>query len=239
MLNVRSLYVLGEPIEIGIGDKDNIKIVTARFIKVKEYPRLLDYIPYLELEKYDILQKIKQYNSTMADYFQDKDLLRIIKGLKGTNYELYDMYKEMMIFIFNEDIIPFIKDDSQLNLIRTLVREMNCITHEEKNPNPEIQYYNDLKKLYNERKGNTITFEAMFSSVMMECGLFTNELTIYQLHAMFNRIQQVKQYDRTVLYSSVSDKVTVEPWYKHVEINEKKKVETTTLEELQSRGGDL
>jgi hypothetical protein len=231
MVNAKSLYILGEPVDIGIG--------IARFVKIKEYPKLLEYIPYLELEKYEILQKISEINPVMSEYFQDKGLLRIIKGLKGTKYELYDVYKEMMEFIFGEDILPKIESEEQLYQIRQLIRDMNCISHEEKNPNPEIQYYNDLKKMYNEKKGNVITFEAMISSVMMECGLFTMELTIYQLHALFNRVQQIKQYDRTVLYSSVSDKVTIEPWYKHVEINGDKKVETTTLEELQNRSNDL
>jgi hypothetical protein len=227
MENYKELYILGQPI--------NTKIGQIHFIKVEEYCQLLQFIPYLELEKFDVINTISSKIPEVKSFFKDKEYIAIIHELKEY-YELYNVYKQLFILCFKEDVFDKITTDEEFDMYRNLIRKMNCISHEERNPNPEIQYFNDLKKIYNKRKGEPLTFESMITSVWVEAKKDPFDLTIYQLHALFNRITQMKNYDTTILYSTVSSEVKVDLWYKHIDMFKDEEKELTSLEELQSKG---
>jgi hypothetical protein len=222
--NVKELYILGQPIETEIGK--------LHFVKVKDYPKLLRYVPYIDIEKNDILREIAKIDKEIANSIKDLSFLTLIKELRNV-FDIYNVYEEMFLFLFRDDVFDKVESDEQLNELKKLIRKMNNIPYEEKNPNPEIQRFNDLKKLYNQRKsaGGGITFEAIYTSVEVETGENPDDMTIYKMYALFSRISQFKNYDTTILYNSVSGKVDIEVWYKHIDLldNEAKK---TTLEEF-------
>jgi hypothetical protein len=108
---------------------------------------------------------------------------------------------------------------------------MNSLPYEEKNPNPEIQYFIDLKKqLEKQRSNGGLTFEAIYTSVWTMLGQRPDDMTIYQMYALFSRIGQFKNYDTTTLYNTTSGQVKIDPWYKHIDLMEEEK--KTTLEEF-------
>jgi hypothetical protein len=89
MLNAKELYILGQPIETDIGK--------LHFVKVKDYPRLLRYAPYLDIEKLDILKAIAKIDKGIAQNIKDVPFLTLIRELREV-FEIYDMYEEMFLF---------------------------------------------------------------------------------------------------------------------------------------------
>lgn len=225
MEDIRDLYILGQPIDTNIGK--------IHFLTVKEYTEFTKYIPYLEAEKFEVIDYIKKLDKSVGKTLEDASFLEIIHGLKNA-LELYSMFKGLFQLCFKNDVFDLIGSDEEFEHYRDLIRKMNGVQHEVKNPNPEIQYFNDLKKKYDKKKSNgNISFESIYTSVWLQSGINPNELTVYQLYALFSRITQFKNYDTTVLYNSVSGEVPIEAWYKHVDIlNSDDKNGDTTFEDF-------
>jgi hypothetical protein len=222
MQDVKELYILGQPIETEIGK--------LHFVKVKDYPKLLRYMPYLDAEKLEVLKAVAKIDRKIAESIKDVSFITLITELADV-FELYDMYEEMFLFLFKEDVFNKIKTDEELEYYKKLIRRMNNLPHEEKNPNPEIQYFIDLKKMYDKQKSNGgLTFEAIYTSVEVQTGVCPDDMTIYKMYALFSRIGQFKNYDTTTLYNTASGQVKIEPWYKHINLMEEEK--KTTLEEF-------
>jgi hypothetical protein len=180
MQDIRELYILGQPIQTNIGK--------LHFIKVKDYHRLIQYIPYLDIEKQDIVRAISKIDKDVADSIKDVPFLVLIKELREV-LDVYDKYEEMFLFLFKDDVFDKIENEEDFNYYKDLIRKMNNLPHEEKNPNPEIQYFNDLKKqLEKQRSNGGLTFEAIYTSVWTALGQCPDNMTIYQMYAMFGRV---------------------------------------------------
>lgn len=221
--NIKSLYILGKPIETSLGK--------IKFVKVCEYDRFIKYAQYINLEKIAFLKKIAEIDREVARNLKDMPFIDIIKGLRDVS-DLYNMYEEMFFFLFQEDVFDQIDTDEEFEYYRDLIRKMNNVPYEKENPNPEIQYFNNLKNMYNKRKSNgDLSFEAIHTSVEAFTGISPDKMTIYKMYAIFNRIGQFKNHEATILYSSVSNEVQVNPWYRHIDLlgEEDKK---TTLDEF-------
>ena len=205
---MEELYIFGDYLEI------NTDLGIMHFIQVKNYPKLMNFVSILYLDKNDLLKYI---NPKYIDYFQELSLIQLIftfKEIDGLN-SIYEHFKDLFILVFQEDVFDKITTDEELNSYRNLIIEMNCINYEKPNPNPEIEYYNKLEKIMRERKGEVVTLKAMITSV----GLYMNpfELTIYQLYAYFNRIGVDKSHTTTTLFRTVNDKIDIIPWYKDID----------------------
>lgn len=224
MENYKELYILCEPINTPIGD--------INFLKVKDYPLLLNYVPYFKLQKFEVIDKIRETSKELADHYQEKQFIEIIRELSSV-YELETAYSELFYLCFDKDVFDLITTDEQLEYYLNLIKDMNCISVEKKNPNPEIEYFNELKRMMDKQKNSGITFEAIYTSVWKEIGERPKELYIYEMYSLFDRIAHFKNHDLTALYSSVSSEVKVESWYKSTDKD--KKQELTSLEELQSK----
>lgn len=229
MENFKELYFLGLPIETEIG--------TIHFLKIKDYHKLLKYIPYLNLEKSDLIELIAKTDKEIAKTISEMQFVDIIKELK-TVLEIYANLQELFFLCFQENVFKNITTDEQFEYYKNLIRDMNCINYEKKNPNPEIQRFIDYRKLYDKQKMNCeVSLESMVTSVWLAISSDVMELTIYQMYALFNRLTQFKNYDTTVLYSSVSGDVKIDPWYKHVSMT--KNDTTTSLEEFSQNAIDI
>lgn len=200
---MQELFIFGDHYEI----QTNIGI--CHFVLTKDYPKLMKFVPYLYLEKQDILLNIID---KYRDEFNEVSLLEFIQYFKEPPYDLYNSYKELFQLVFMDDVFDKIQSDEELKGYLELIKEMNCIHYEKPNPNPEIEYYNKLERIMKERSGEVITLKSMITSV----GLYTNpfELTIYQLHAWFERISMFKTYNTTTLFKTVDSKMNIIPWYK-------------------------
>jgi hypothetical protein len=228
MEDIRELYITGKPIDTEIGQ--------LYFIKVNEYDEFVKYMPYLDLEKFEVINAIKTKDSRLAKHLSNISFVDIIKVYYDI-FELYEMFKGLFKLCFKEDVFDKVMDDVQFEYYRSLIRKINCINHEKKNPNPEIERFNQYKREYDKKKSNGgLTFEAVYTSV----GLFrqdVDDLTLYKLYAYFNRIAQMKNNEAMTLYNSVTGSVNVEAWYKHIDLLAVE--EKTTLEEYSRDAGQI
>lgn len=222
MQNIEELYILGES-----GETIETPIGQLHFIKVKDYAKLMQYVPLLYLDKKDLLMSIKD---EYKDLFKDMQFIDIIKYFDSKEYPLYQQYKKLFILCFKEDVFDLIKSDEEFDEYRQMIIKMNCINYEKPNPNPEIEYFNKLERMMRERNGEVITLKSIITSV----GLYHQnpfELTIYYLYALFDRIANFKNYDTTTLYKTVDveNKIQINSWYK----------DNTTKTELNDKDNEL
>lgn len=224
MQNIKELYILGKPISTQLGN--------FRFVKVKEFDKLMPYISYLNLQKFEIIDAIRKISPEIAKEVKDMSFIDLIKETVDV-FEVHSVYKKLFVFLTGEDLFDNIETDEEFEKYRDLIMEMNAIQKEEKNINPEIQKWNNYSKMYSKMKSNGDTsFESIYTSVEAFTGRDVNEMTIYKMYAIFNRISQFKEHDMTVLFRSVSDEVKITPWYKHIDVNKKDEKQLTSLEKL-------
>jgi hypothetical protein len=187
----------------------------------------------LSLQKFEVIDKIREKSDDLAKYYDEKQFIEIIHELSV--YELETVYSQLFYLCFNKDVFNLVRTDEEFEYYKNLITDMNCLVYEKKNPNPEIEYFNQLKRLYSKQKSSGINFESIYTSVWLMTGQNPIDMYIYQLHSLFNRIAHFKNHDMTVLYSSVSDKIKVENWYSSFVKEEDNKL--TSLNELQKQNG--
>lgn len=207
MQNIKELYILGKPIDTSIGE--------LRFIKVGEYDLLIKYMGVLTTvdKNIMIMDIVNQMKLTDDDYdFLEKyDWMELLREYKDL-YPLYNIYKELFTFLYNEDCFDKIKDETELLELLELIRKMNGLSLNIKNVNSEIAYFDELEKELEQKRNPPITFEIIYSTVSM----FYNdidEITIYKMNIYFKRIGYRFKHMQTVLYSSIDQKYPIEPWF--------------------------
>jgi len=209
---MEELFIFGEYLEL------ETPIGICHFVKTKDYPKLMQYISTMHLDKADIIPLIDQ---EFKSYFEEASFIEIINYFKEDNFNLLQAFTDLFNFIFYEDVFHKIKTDQELTYYLDLIKKMNHIEYHKPNPNPEIEYYNKLERMMQEQKGEVLTLKAMITSAW----LYTNpfELTIYQLYALFDRISNFKTFDMTTLFASHGSGSDINSWYKDVDLSKKNK----------------
>lgn len=206
----KELWFLENPIETAIG--------IINFIKVRDYEKLLIYSSILQTNKNEVIKFIKNNNPSSIETKQFIEGLNqipfidIIKSFEQLG--LYNNYTDLFNLCFeNKGSFDLIQTDEELEFYVNLIKEMNKIEFEKPNPNPELAYYDKLKRLAMERKGEVVTFKSM----VMNVGLRKDnvlDISIYNLYEYFNSLATNKNFDTTVLYQTVStEKLPLTPWY--------------------------
>lgn len=227
MEDTKELYILGNSIETPVG--------TMKFLKVNQYPTLCKYLPYLNLEKFEVMNMVNRHNSEFASIIGDMEFIEVIKTLDILGLRTF--YEELFLLCFGKNIIDEITSDEEFESYRTKIREINCISYDKKNPNPEIERFNQMKRAFERKKNGDVSFESVVTSVWVSLGESPKNLTMYQLYSLFSRIGQFKNYDTMTLYNSASGTIDVEGWYKHIDMN--KMEEKTSLDEFSSNAKSL
>lgn len=220
MENMKAFYILGQPIETKIG--------TIRFIKVKEYPQFVKLLGYLSLEKSELLKMFKRLSEIdegaqiLFNFLKDKTMFEFVKEIGKYQIfyygldQIYNGYVELFKFCFNEDVFHKIETNDEFEYYKELIHEMNAIPYEKPNPNPEIEKFNKMRRLLKQSQGESISFEAMYTSVWTFLGHRPDEMTLYQFHKLFNRIAQFKNFDITSISALFSEKQKIEWWFKDI-----------------------
>lgn len=234
--NVPDAYILGLPIETEFG--------VCRFVKVKEYFRLLPLISILSTDKNRVIANI--YAQKEKDKANAKAYDEAIESFQGLSFyeimknipQLEQSYMELTYELFQKDIWSMVDKDNFENLKETLI-VMNNVTIPETSSNPEIQYYYDLDKKSDKDEG--IDFTAIVTSVALSHGYTyetINEMTFFQLNMAFKRTSEFKNYDTSTLFATVAEKVDIANWYKSIPILSKEKI-GISREEFDKQYGDL
>lgn len=217
MENIKEFYIIGEPIETRIG-----KLYP---VKVKEYPYFSKYINTLLFDKRDLLFFLKgmvSQNSDLQpllDLANELSLFDFVMYFSGEIYrgsflyDLYQQYKELFKFCFKEDVFDKVEDNDEFEYYINLIKEFNDIHYEKMSHNPEIARFEMYKKRMAEAKGELITFEAMYTSILLSSNTHPNDMTLYQFNKAFDRIMHYKANEATTLFATVSSEVDIVPWY--------------------------
>lgn len=245
-LDSDQMYIIGQPINLPIG------IIYP--VRVSQYEELSVHMGALFVDSFDVTSTLKELEKKEPDfeelvkYSQSVDFFTFLTTFKDKQYKgsfLYDLYdgqKKLFEFLFREDVFDNIRSDDELKMYRRKIIEMNNITYEKPNPNPELARLDELKSKLAEMKGENITFEAMYTSVLLSCSININDLTLYQLNKAFDRIVHFKNYETTTLFKTVdtSGKMDISPWYGTTREKAPSTISQEQLDEakeLQSRGG--
>lgn len=240
------MYILGLPIELPIG--------TIYPIRVNQYEILAKHMASLFMDIFDIRNTLKSLCEEninfepLLEYAKMVDFFTFVMAFKSNEYEgsfLHDLYigqKELFKFLFKEDVFDKIGDNDSLEMYRKKIVNMNNIQYKKPNPNPELARLDDLKSKLSEMKGENITFEAMYTSVLLSCPLSPNDLTLYQINKAFDRVMHFKNYDTSTLFKTVdqSGKMDISPWYGTTKEEAPATITQSQLDrakELQNNGG--
>ncbi len=233
MANIEEFYILGVPIRTDIG--------ILHPVHVKQYPIFVKYLQILNMQDFEFKQIIDSFKDQIpADIYQliqdvhFFEFLRMTKSLKengGFFFELFNHYIDLFKFCFKEDVFEQIKTFKEFEEYRDLIRNFNGIKYDKPNPNPIIERQNQLRKFLHESKGDTVTFNAMYTSILVATGNNPNDLTLYQFNKIFDRISQFKNHDTTTLYRILDNKIEIEAWYGEQKEVEQQRISIDKLKE--------
>ncbi|MGM7720493.1 hypothetical protein [Metabacillus sp. Hm71] len=223
MKNNPEFYILGEPIETEIGK--------CEFIKVKDFPDYFQELQFMSMSKEEIAYQYSKLNKKG----EIDELIQRIKSCPSiyevvTNidelFELSQAYMKVFLRVFEEESISKITKEN-FDELRKLILTMNCQKEDKINPNPEIQRALERSRRVKQQESENLTFSDIVTSIVGFNGLtYENikEMTVYQLYMTFYRIAQIKGYDTSTLFATVStEKINIESWSKHIEMFEEEK----------------
>lgn len=220
MKDIKDFYILGLPIDTEIGQ--------CEFIKVKEYPDYFADLQIMSLNKLHIIYKYRELNKNheldeLINELEKLTLFEIVTGIP----EIQMAYYRVFLKVFGNEEVLYKINNKNFDYYRKLVMDMNCIKEETINPNPEIQRFIEKSKRVKQQESDSLTFADIVSSVVGFNGLSykdINEMTVYQLYMTFHRIAQIKGYDTSTLFATVStEKIKIESWCKHINLFEEEK----------------
>ena len=216
MKDLQEFYILGEPIETELG--------LCSFIKVKEYPDYFHDLQIISLNKENIIYNYQKQNKNheldgTIRGLQKIDLYQIVSEIPEINHS----YARVLLKVFgSNENFKFINSNN-FAYYRNLIMRMNNIKEEQINPNPEIQKAIERSKRVKQNENEKLEFADIVTSIVGFNGLTykdVNEMTLYQLYMTFQRIAQIKGYDTSTLFATVSsEKFQIDSWCKHITLN--------------------
>lgn len=220
MKDIKEFYILGLPIDTEIGQ--------CEFIKVKEYPDYFADLQIMSLNKLHIIYKYHEINKNheFDDVIKELEKLTLFEIVTGI-LEIQMAYYRVFLKVFGNEEVLYKINNQNFDYYRKLIMDMNCVKEEVINPNPEIQRFIEKSKRVKQQESEPLTFADIVSSVVGYNGLSyrdINEMTVYQLYMTFHRIAQIKGYDTSTLFATVStEKIKIESWCKHINLFEEEK----------------
>lgn len=208
-------FILGNPIETEIGN--------AQFIKVKDYPDIFSDLNIVSASKNHFLHNYlssKEVNEEQRKWILKASLFEIVSSIPDIFYSYYRVFAK----VFDADKAIERVNADNFDYCRQLIMKMNCMKEEVINPNPEIQRAIERSKRLKAQESGKLTFTDIVTSIVGYNGLTyesINDFTIYQLYQTFHRIGQIKNYDTSTLFATVSsEKINIESWNKHIDLFE-------------------
>lgn len=225
MMNIPEFYILGLPIDTKVSENETISV---RFLLVKEYPDYFNDLQIVSLSKDQLIYKYNELNkdgslTQLIEMLKVLSLYEIVTNLPELKHSYYRLFAKVFD---SEEKIALVNEDN-FEFYRSLVMKMNCMKEEKINPNPEIQRAIERSKRLKSQELSKLTFADVVSSVVGYNGLSykdINEFTIYQLYMTYYRIAQIKNFDTSCLFATVStEKINIESWSKHIDLFEEEK----------------
>jgi hypothetical protein len=128
----------------------------------------------------------------------------------------------------SETFIPVLADifsnDDSFLLMREYIMKMNLIKEEKVSPNPKLQEIFDRDKEVNKAKNKDTptNSDIVFSVASLTPNSLDDvrKMSPIQVHNIYARISADKDYERNVLFATVSNEVEIESWAKKIDLFE-------------------
>ena len=213
----RNFYLFGDPIQTTIGE--------MKFLTYKEYLMYSGYISNISKNSLHIYYDLIEQTKKVTGRKKKKEVIEQAERLKEHSiYQIVVNNEELLssyIFIFSkvigeDNIEKLFQDEETFLFNRRVFMDMNLIKEEEVSPNPEIQKTIEMsRKIKRESTKDNMSPNDIMTAIVAGTGCSFSELremTVFQVFSMFQRYGTIKNYDATILFSTVSSEVDIVPW---------------------------
>lgn len=221
------LFFLGNKV------KHTTSVGEIRFLTIEEFLNVQGEIQLLVMNGlhmyYAFTKNIKEKSKRKAFWFlRDTDLFDIVTltGEKGEFIfeEFFMSYVKIYELLFDSDtVLKIMTDKKTFHEIRDAFMKMQVLKEERVTKYAMTQKaFERRKKMIAEQMGDKAPRMAdIASAIVVGTGVSYEEIanyTVYQLYLTYYRVSRFKEYDTTVLYSTVAPKVDVIAWAEHVDM---------------------
>jgi len=220
----RDDFILGDSIETPYGN--------VRFLKYTEYIRLLPELSLISMNSLHFYWQFKKsYDSTDSDI---QEFLELTK--KAPLYEIIvnrDDLAAIYLKIFkivldsHDRLEEIFKSEDLFMGMRKLIMDMNFLSEGLVSEEEEIQeYYDTRKKMQQKEAGKQSVSDVVSSIVAGTSNSFEDvrNMTVIQVYTIYYRLGAFKTFDAQTLFATVSEKVKIESWNKHIDLFAKEEV---------------
>lgn len=223
-VNERELYGFGIPMDSEFGK--------IRFLTYVEYLQLLPelslisqntlHIYYLYLKRFKSLKLVGEEKVSIEESLEDlknQPLYNIVKSDKSFE----GTYKKIFNIVLEDksQVKEILNNEENFMKMRQYVMDMNMLTEDEVNPNPEIQKGLERSKRAKQQESEKQTVNDIVSSIVVGAGILPQDvahMTVLQVYSTYYRIGQFQNYSTSTLFATVAEKVSIESWNKHIDL---------------------
>lgn len=221
------LFFLGNKV------KHEVEAGEIRFLTLEEYLTVQGEIHILLMNGlhlyYAFTKDIKKKEDRKQFWFlRDTDLFDIVtltdeKGMFVFE-DIFMSYVKIYELLFDRDtVLKIMTNKEMFHETREAFMLMQVLKEERVTKYAMTQRaFERRKKMLAQQMGDKAPRMAdIASAVVVHSGISYEEIadyTVYQLYLTYYRISQIKEYETTVLYSTVAPKVDIIPWAEHIDM---------------------
>lgn len=233
-MKIEEKALLGLPIETKFGEvkplslfeymKNGSELAAMTFNKAR-------VLHEIRLNQEKDKQKSPELTQMLRDLHEQYSLKEIIVTYMEPYFHAYVSMVAKCLF-FNEDAEVAIKkaydfmveiSNDDFDELRQIILLLNNQPEQDASLDPTIQEFKEKAIRFHSTKDkdDSPSMGTIITSIVAQTGLSFEEIlkwNITQVMQMFSRIQMFKAYDATILFATVTDKVTIENWSKNTEI---------------------
>lgn len=223
----RESYIFGDPVSTRLGE--------VRFLTYKEYLANIHYLSTMSLnvlhiyyQYTDMFSKQKLSNEEKVNVelfleaFKKQSLYKTVMDDQSISNAYYKIFQ---LAIGDEDSIEIIFDSEELFMqYRELILDMNMLQEEEVSPDKKVQEFIEKSKRVRQKNAEKQTLSDIASAIVVAAGIpyeKLSKMTVLQIYATYYRIGAMKSYDTSTLFSTVSEKVSIDAWNKSINLFER------------------
>lgn len=197
------------------------------------YYRILDDLLIIDEENLTLYDEAYEELFGVPPDYDEEGKYIPMKDEDGTVYPKPTLKQLVIELVFlNEELF---KD------IREKIMDMNVITEDEVSPNPEINAALERSRKYRRAKSkNDQTFVDIVTSIVSSSSNSFEQvakMNVHQVYGIYQRIAQIKNYDASILYSTVAPDVKIEAWDKHIDLFKEESTAVKKSEFMKKTGG--
>ena len=240
-INQEEDWIIGFPLETEYG--------YIKPIKIKDRIRLSNEMNFLKLEGWQVTKEIIKVISNdvnkedITRQLKDNSFITCVKNnVKNLRTTYKHIFDNFFVDKFDERLFSTMSQ-TDFDDLRFLILDFNSISYRKVNPNPEIDKFDRNKFHMAQAKGQVISFDTMYTTLMTKEGgghlpWDIIEFTIRQFVHCFKRVEFVKGNEVTTLYKTVDseNKIEVINWFKSTMREEREEKSYESIDALRNSG---